>query len=169
MDAKEPERGKIISLTHCYRRNAQELSNRVGSPRRSFTRVSLKLLSDLHVDDGYMTGPAEKMMEVFAYLEGENCVETFHPSLEVGNSFEHVGAQRDIDDEGMWVKKLDKYESSVLTMMQMKDCRPSTSPKLEKQAEPGDDDPCEQPELHRSAVCTILYMTKRRPDLQAHA
>ena len=59
------------------------------------------------------------------------------------------------------------YETSVLTMMQMKDCRPSTSPKLEKQTEPGDDDPCEHPELYRSAVCTILYMTKRRPDLQA--
>ena len=52
-------------------------------------------------------------------------------------------------------------------MMQMKDCRPSTSPKLEKQTDPGDDDPCEHPELYRSAVCTILYMTNRRPDLQA--
>ena len=65
------------------------------------------------------------------------------------------------------MKELDKYETSVLTMMQMKVCRPSTSPKLEKQTEPGDDDPCEHPELYRSAVCTILYMTKRRPDLQA--
>ena len=52
-------------------------------------------------------------------------------------------------------------------MMQLKDCRPSTSPKLEKQTELGDDDPCEHLELYRSAVCTIFYMTKRRPDLQA--
>ena len=50
---------------------------------------------------------------------------------------------------------------------QMKDCRSSTSPKLEKQTEPGHDDPCEHPELYRSAVCTILYIAKRRPDLQA--
>ena len=85
----------------------------------------------------------------------------------VGSSFEHVGALRVIDEEGMWVKEL--VRSSVLTMMQMKDCRPSTSPKLEKQAEPGDDDPCEHPEPYRSAVCTILHMTKRRPDLQATA
>ena len=76
---------------------------------------------------------------------------------------------RVVDEDGMWVKELDKYESSVLTMMQMKDCMHPTSPKLEKQTEPGDDDPCEQPELYRSAVCTILYMTKRRPDLQATA
>ena len=96
-----------------------------------------------------MTGPAERMMQVF-------CI----PRR--GNRFETL-----IDNEGMWVKELDKYEASVLTMMQMKDCRPSTSPKLEKQTEPGDDDPCEHPELYRSAVCTILYMTKRRPDLQA--
>ena len=61
----------------------------------------------------------------------------------------------------MWVKELDKYETSVLTMMQMKDCRP-------KQTEPGDDDPCEHPELYRSAVCTILYMTKRRPDFAGY-
>ena len=85
----------------------------------------------------------------------------------MGDSFEHVGVLRIIDNEGMWVKELDMYETSVLTMMQMKDCRPSTSPKLEKQTEPGDDDPCEHPELYKSAMCTIHYMRKRRPDLQA--
>ena len=74
---------------------------------------------DLHVDDGFMTGPAERMMEVFAYLEGNIVL-----IIGVGNSFEHVGALRVIDEKGMWVKELDKYESSVLTMMQMKDCRP---------------------------------------------
>ena len=121
---------------------------------------------DLHVDDGYMTGSAERMMQVFAYLEGV-IVLKLSPIIGVGDSFEHVGALRVIDKEGMWVKELDKNETSVLTMMQMKGCRPSTSPKLEKQTEPGDDDPCENPELYRSAVCTILYMTKRRPDLQA--
>ena len=86
---------------------------------------------DLHVDDGYMTGPAERMMEVFAYLEGV-IVLKLSPIIGVGDSFEHVGALRVIDKEGMWVKELDKYETSVLTMMQMKDCHPSTSPKLEK-------------------------------------
>ena len=54
-------------------------------------------------------------------------------------------------------------------MIQMKDGRPSTSPKLEKKTELGDDDPCDHPDLYRSAVCTILYMTMRRPDLQATA
>ena len=74
---------------------------------------------DLHVDDGYMTGPAEKMMKVFAYLEGV-IVLKLSPIIGVRDSFEHV-ALRVIDEEGMWVKELDKYETSVLTMMQMKD------------------------------------------------
>ena len=78
------------------------------------------------------------------------------PIIGVGDSFEHVGALRVIDNEGMWVKELDKYETSVLTMMQMKDCRPSTSPKLKKQTEPGDDDPCDL-ELYRSAVHNPLH------------
>ena len=113
-----------------------------------------------------MTGPAERMMQVFAYLE-RVIILKLSPIIGVGGSFEHVGALRVIDKEGLWVKELDKYETSVLTMIQMKDCRPSTSPKLEKQTESGDDDPCEHPDLYRSSVCTILYMTKRTPDLQA--
>ena len=104
-------------------------------------------------------------MQVFAYLEGVIFLK-LAPILEVGDSFEHVGALSVIDKEGMWVKELDKYETSVLTMMLMKDCRSSTSPNLEKQTEPGDEDSCEHPALYGSAVCTILYMTKCRPDLQ---
>ena len=67
------------------------------------------------------------------------------------------------------VGELDKCDLSVLTMLQMKDGRPSTSPKHEKQTEHGEDDPYDRPDLHRSAVCTILHMTKRMPDIQATA
>ena len=143
-----------------------------GSSKQSLKSPPIFYLSDfeaaldLHVDDGYVTGPAERMMQVFAYVEGV-IVLKLSPIIGVGDWFEHVGALRVIDKEGMWVKELDKYETSVLTMMQMKDCRPSTSPKLEKQTELGNDDSCEHPELYRSAVCTILYMRKRGPDLQA--
>ena len=69
---------------------------------------------DLHVDDGYMTGPAERMMQMCAFLEGV-IVLKLSPIIGVGDSFEHVGALRVIDKEGMWVKELDKYETSVLT------------------------------------------------------
>ena len=39
-------------------------------------------------------------MQVFAYLEGA----IVSPIIGVGDSFEHVGALRVIDKEGMWVK-----------------------------------------------------------------
>ena len=134
---------------------------RPGSFKQSLTIFysgDFEAALDLHVDDGYMTGLAERIMHVFAYLENK-IVLKFKPIIGVGSSFEHVGPMRVIDGR-MWEKELDKYETSVLTMMQMKDCRPSTSP-----TEVGDDDPCEHPELYRTAVCTILYMTRRRPDM----
>ena len=108
------------------------------------------------------------MSIVFSHLEPK-IVLKLSPIISVGNSLEHVGALRVIDEEGMWVRELDEHHESVLSMMGMKDCRSSTSPKLEKQSEPGDDEPCEHPELCRSAVCTNLYMTRRRPDVQATA
>ena len=42
-------------------------------------------------------------MQVFAYLEGV-IVLKLSPIIGVGDSFEHVGALRVIDKEGMWVK-----------------------------------------------------------------
>ena len=117
-----------------------------------------------------MTERVEKVMEVFAYLETKIVFffETFthHRGPTLVQAFWSL---RIIDEEGMWVRELDKYELSVLSMMKMKCCRPSTSPKLEKQTEPGDDDPGDHPHLHRFAVSTILSMTRRRLDLQATA
>ena len=60
---------------------------------------------DLHVDDGYMTRPGEKMMTRRVIV-----------LIGVGDSFEHVGALRVIDEERMWARELDKYETSVLTI-----------------------------------------------------
>ena len=36
-----------------------------------FYSTDFEAALDLHVDDGYMTGSAERMMQVFAYFEGE--------------------------------------------------------------------------------------------------
>ena len=76
--------------------------------RRFLYSSDFEAALDLHVDDGCMTGPAERMMQVFAYLEGV-IVLKLSPIIGVGDSFEHVGALRVIDKEGMWVKELDKY------------------------------------------------------------
>ena len=77
---------------------------------------------DLHVDDGYMTGPAEKIMKGFLPISRENGVEA-SPIIGVGNSFEHVGALRVIDEEGM-CERTGQVRILVLTMMRMKDCHP---------------------------------------------
>ena len=59
------------------------------------------------------------------------------------------------------MRELGRYHESVLSMMGMKDDRQRVQ-KLEKQSAPGDDGPCEHPELCRSAVCTLLSMTSNR-------
>ena len=91
----------------------------------------LEVALDLHVDDGYVTGPAVNMTKV-APISSPKL--SLSPIISVGNSFQHVGALRVIDEDGMWVRELDKYHESVLSMMGMQDCPPSTSPKLEKQS-----------------------------------
>ena len=54
-----------------------------------FYSSDLEAALDLHVDDGYVTGPAERMMQVFAYLEGV-IVLKLAPIIGVGDLFEHV-------------------------------------------------------------------------------
>ena len=133
---KEQERGKITSLT-----SSKECPGTFKQSLKSppiFHASESEIALDLHVDDTHVTGPPENMKKVFAYLETK-IVLKFSPSISVGSSFEHVGTMRAIDDEGMWVRELDNYELSVLSMMKRKDCRPSTGPKLEKQTDPGDD------------------------------
>ena len=72
----------------------------------------------LHVDDGYVTGPAENMKKVFSHLVTNVVLKLSH-IISVGDSFEHAGALRVIDEDGMWVGGLDKYQESVLSMTNM--------------------------------------------------
>ena len=68
-----------------------------------FHSSELEIALDLHVDDGYVTGPAANMSKVFP-ISSPKFVK-LPPIISVGNSFEHVGALRVIDDEGMWVRE----------------------------------------------------------------
>ena len=90
-DAKEREFGNITSLTHCCRKIAQVFFKQILKSPTCFYSSVFEAALDLHVDDGYMTGPAERMMQVFAYLEGV-IVLSLSPIIGVGDSFEHVGA-----------------------------------------------------------------------------
>ena len=65
-----------------------------------FDSSELKIAMDLHVDDGYVTGLAANMMRAFSHLECK-IVLKLSPIISVGNSFEHVGALRMIDEDCM--------------------------------------------------------------------
>ena len=86
-------------------------------------------------DDDDATGLEEKIKNVFSHLESK-IVLKLSTIIKIENSFEHAVALRVIDEEGMWVRELDKYQGSVLSTTSMKDYRPSTIPKCEKQTEP---------------------------------
>ena len=53
---------------------------------------------DLHVDDGYVTVRAAKMMRAFSHLQSK-IVLKLSLIITVGNSFEHVGALKMIDED----------------------------------------------------------------------
>ena len=128
--------------------------------------AELDVVIDLHVDDGYCSGPPEALKKVFTYLETV-IVMKLSPLATAGMAFDHVGARRERTTAGMCVIPFAKCTESVLEMMGMQGCNGSTSPKLDKKDMDGDREPCENPSLFRSAVCTVLYLAERRPDLQA--
>lgn len=106
------------------------------------------------------------MKKLFSYLEGV-IVMKMSPLIYPGMAFEHVGARRVRTEAGLWVIPLAKYTETVLELLGMQGCNPSTSPKLDKKDMDGDREPCADPATYRSAVCTALYLAKRRPDLQS--
>ena len=64
-------------------------------------------------------------------------------------------------------RPIQRYADAVLDLLDMKACNPSTSPKLDKQTEPEDEQLSDQPARFRSCVGILLYLARRRPDLQA--
>ena len=118
--------------------------------------ASLKLLLDLHVDDGYAAGPPESLKQVFDYLSTV-LVLKISPLVKYGMAFDHVGTTRFRTSEGMWIQTHDKYVAKVLDMLGMASCNASTSPKLDKAHMEDDDQPCEKAACFRTAVCTLLY------------
>ena len=73
-----------------------------------FCSSEFEIASELHKDDGYVTGLAEHMEKVLSQLETKDVLKL--QLFSVGNSFEHVGALRVVDEEDMWVRELDKYQ-----------------------------------------------------------
>ena len=126
----------------------------------------LDILMDLHVDDGYVAGPESALKLVFDHLS-KALVIKISPLVLAGSSFEHVGTRRTRTADGMWIQAFDKYVTKVLELLGMNNCNSSTSPKLDKAHLDGDELPCEDGAKFRTAVCTLLYVSKRQPEIQS--
>ena len=111
-------------------------------------------------------GPEKNLQAVFAYLSTV-LVLKLSPLVKHGMAFDHVGTTRYRTTEGMWIQTHDKYVAKVLDMLGMTNCNVSTSPKLDKAHMDDDDMPCEKAALFRTAVCTLLYASKRKPEIQS--
>ncbi len=62
--------------------------------------AALDVVIDLHVDDGYYSGPPEAPKKVFTYLETV-IVMKWSPLVTAGMAFDHVGARRERTAAGM--------------------------------------------------------------------
>ena len=138
IEAPAEHRAKgAIAMPESERRQTERSESVAGSLRGHTTveGVSRNLQAESEVPDDLLLervrdciGPAcgrrdqqKKMMEVFAYLEAKT-VSKLSPIFEVGSSFEHVASLKFIDEEGTWVKELDKYRipfSRLLTVVAM--------------------------------------------------
>ena len=121
---------------------------------------------DLHVDDGYATGPPENLQKVFTYLSTV-LVLKISPLIMPGMSYNHVGTVRLMTEDGIWAKPFEKYIVEALDLMGMTHCKPSTSPKLDKSNMEGDDEPFHDAALYRTVTCKLIYPAKRRRDIQS--
>ena len=127
---------------------------------------SWDILIDLHVVDGYVAGPKEMQEELYRFLEKHVAIKV-SPLVEAGMGFDHVGATRMRTESGMWIKPFDKYTERALDLMGMVSCNTSSCPKLDKQHLEGDEKDLEESSVYRSALCTLLHLAQRRPDIQS--
>ena len=117
--------------------------------------ISLDVTVDLHVDDGYATGPPENLQNAFTYLSTV-LVLKISPLIMPGMSYNHVGTVRLMTEDGIWAKPFEKYIVEALDLMGMTHCKPSTSPKLDKSNMEGDDEPFHDAALYRTVTCKLI-------------
>ena len=124
------------------------------------TTVNIKLLDidfDVHVDDGYAS-----------FLPGENETVTFG-YFEKGLVFD-LRRMRKKEGDGQWLFGCTLSETrfeTVLDMMGVQNCKPSTSPTLDKMNRVMMDNCDKNLSCQSKAVCTQLYLLRRRPDLHS--
>ena len=73
------------------------------------------------------------------------------------------------DSDGITSVPCERYIEESLSAYKMQDCKMSTSPKIEKDTMPEDEQLLDEAEAStlRSVVCRLLYLSSERPDIQS--
>ena len=143
-----------------------EFKQNPKSPSQYHSRI-LDVTLDLHVDDGGATGPDDALLQVFHDRLPNFINLKVSPLLKIGMSFDHLGATRTRTEEGLVILPFVKYINESLAVMKMENCKSSTSPKLDQQSLPGDDQDIEDAAAYRTVTCKQIYFAKQRPDCQS--
>jgi hypothetical protein len=133
-----------------------------------FYLVEADGLFELHVDDGHGTGRPDVIRKFLEYIS-QKIELKWVDRLKEGMSYEYLKTIKYRTNEGIWSIPSEKYIDSALERFGMTGCNPSSSPKVSKAEEPGDQSPVteETASGFRSSVLTLLYMANERSDIQS--
>jgi hypothetical protein len=133
-----------------------------------FYLVEADGLFELHVDDGHGTGRPDVIRKFLEYIS-QKIELKWVDGLKEGMSYEYLKTIKYRTNEGIWSIPSEKYIDSALERFGMTGCNPSSSPKVSKAEEPGDQSPVteETASGFRSSVLTLLYMANERSDIQS--
>ena len=122
----------------------------------------------LHVDDGHGAGPELESKKLLEWLSTKIELK-FSAGLGVGSQYEFLRCTKSWTEVGLFTTPSSKYGDDCLEAYGMKECKPSNSPKLEKEDMLGDEVLLEEEEASRfkSCTCRLSYLASERPDLQA--
>jgi hypothetical protein len=105
-----------------------------------FYLVEADGLFELHVDDGHGTGRPDVIRKFLEYIS-QKIELKWVDGLKEGMSYEYLKTIKYRTNEGIWSIPSEKYIDSALERFGMTGCNPSSSPKVSKAEEPGDQSP----------------------------
>ena len=122
---------------------------------------------ELHVDDGHGCGKETVIAELLSFLS-EKIEMKWVQGIKCG-SYEYLKIVKVRGGKKLTSIPNKKNLQSALKKLEMGECKPSVSPKLDKACIDGDSEELseEQTSKFRSTVLTLLYLSNERTDIQS--